>query len=386
MPRARRDQFRGARTYHHGSPIRSRLETLVQEISMAHQNMTETHPDDAELVPALRSGDEDAYEALTRRYRSELQLHCYRMLGSLHDAEDAVQETFARAWRHRGALRENASPRPWLYRVATNACLDAIRRERRRVPAAGAPDAAQRGDLASLPEVAWLQPYPDAALEPPAPRESEPDAVLVTKETVELAFLTVIQLLTPRQRAVLILRDVLGWSAKETAELLEISVAAVTSSLQRARATLRSRLPRRRPEWPAGADPTAAERDLLARYIEATEQEDMAAIATVIREDAIFRMPPTPGTAVGRDEMIRVWVDGGFGCGTLGRLRCVATRANRGPAVACYRLREGDVAYRPLAMDVLTIEEGLVSEILTFPPDLFESFGLPPELPANAGG
>ena len=228
--------------------------------------------------------------------------------------------------------------------------------------------------------MAWLEPFPDVLLEPAAPRDSEPEAVVLTRETIEIAFLTVIQLLTPQQRAVLILRDVLGWSAKETAELLEFSVAAANSALQRARATLRARLPSRKPEWPAGVDATAAERALLRKYVDATEKPDLSAFESLIREDAVFRMPPEPEIAVGREAIFRVWIEGGFGSEEFGRLRCVTTRANRQPAVACYVLRKGDATYRAMALDVLRIEEGSIAEIVTFGPDVFGAFRLPPTM------
>ena len=189
-----------------------------------------------------------------------------------------------------------------------------------------------------------------------------------------------IQLLTPQQRAVLILRDVLGWSAKETAELLEFSVAAANSALQRARATLRARLPSRKPEWPVGVDATAAERELLRKYVDATEKPDLSAFESLIREDAIFRMPPEPEIAVGREAIFRVLIEGGFGSEEFGRLRCVTTRANRQPAVACYVLRKGDATYHAMALDVLRIEEGSIAEIVTFGPDVFGAFGLPPTM------
>ena len=269
------------------------------------------------------------------------------MVGSFHDAEDAVQDAFLRAWRYRESLKEGAPLRPWLYRVATNSCLDAIARDPRR--SALAARTAGEG-LAGTPpgpsEVSWLQPFPDVLLEPAAPRDSEPEAVVLTRETIEIAFLTVIQLLTPQQRAALILRDVLGWSAKETAELLELSVAAANSALQRARATLRARLPSRKPEWPAGVDATAAERELLRRYVDATEKPDLSAFESLIREDAVFRMPPDPEIVVGREAILRVLIEGGFGSEEFGRLRCVTTRANRQPAVACYVRRR---ATRPTA-------------------------------------
>jgi RNA polymerase sigma-70 factor, ECF subfamily len=178
-------------------------------------------------------------------HRRELLLHCYRMLGSLPDAEDAVQETMLRAWRYRDSLKEGAPLRPWLYRVATNACLDAIARDERRAVLA-AKVAADDGAAGKLDDVVWLRPIPDSQLEPPTPPPSTPEAITVTRETIEIAFLTVIQLLTPQQRAALILCDVLDWSAKEAADLLDITVPAVNSSLQRARARLRERLPSRR--------------------------------------------------------------------------------------------------------------------------------------------
>jgi RNA polymerase sigma-70 factor, ECF subfamily len=335
---------------------------------------------DASMTAAVREGDEPAFARIADRHRRELEVHCYRMLGSLHDSEDAVQETLLRAWRYRESLREDAPLRPWLYRIATNVCLDALARDGRRAALTTsdegdgvAPGASGEG----VAEITWLQPFPDSRLEPEAPREAEPDAVVVTKETIELAFLTVIQLLTPHQRAVLILRDVLGWSARESAELLEVSVASVNSALQRARDTLRTHLPERRPDWPAGVDATSAERELLRRYIEATEQADFAAFESLIREDAVFRMPPQPGTWRGRDTMIQGWIEGGFGSSELGELRCIPTRANRQPAIACYRRREGETVARPLAMDVLRVEEGQITEIITFSGELFEAFGLP---------
>ena len=309
-------------------------------------------------------------------HRRELLLHCYRMLGSLPDAEDAVQETMLRAWRYRDSLKEGAPLRPWLYRVATNACLDAIARDERRAVLA-AKVAVDDGAAGKLDDVVWLRPIPDSQLEPPTPPPSTPEAITLRRETIEIAFLTVIQLLTPQQRAALILCDVLDWSAKEAADLLDITVPAVNSSLQRARARLRERLPSRKPAWPAGADPSAAERDLLKKYVEASEAADFRALESIIRTDATFRMPPQPGVAEGRDAMFSLWVAGGFGSERFGRLRCVVTRANLQPAVAAYVRRPGDSAWRALALDVLRIEDGVIAEIVTFPPDCFLPFGLP---------
>ena len=311
-------------------------------------------------------------------HRRELLLHCYRMLGSLPDAEDAVQETLLRAWRYRDSLKEGAPMRPWLYRVATNACLDAIARdERRAVLAARAAANEDDGWTGQPDDVVWLGPIPDSALEPATPPARTPEAMALMRETIEVAFLTVIQLLTPQQRAALILCDVLDWSAKDAADLLDLSVPAVNSALQRARARLRERLPSRKPPWPANVDASAAERDLLKKYVEASEAADFRAFASIIREDATFRMPPEPGTAAGREAIFKLWIEGGFGSERFGRLRCVVTHANLQPAIACYRCQPGDSTWRALAMDVLRIEDGLITEIVTFMPDNFPLFGLP---------
>jgi len=315
------------------------------------------------------------FAGAVERHRRELLVHCYRMLGSLQDAEDAVQETLLRAWRYRDSLKEGAPLRPWLYRVATNACLDAIGRDQRRT--ALAEKAAADGGLGRPEEVSWLQPIPDALLDPPTPPESTPEAIALTRETIEIAFLTAIQLLTPQQRAALILCDVLDWSAKDAADLLDLSVSAVNSALQRARVRLRERLPSRKPPWPANVDASAAERDLVKKYVEAGEAADFRAFESIIRADATFRMPPDFGAAEGRDEIFKLWVEGGFGTEQFGRLHCVVTHANLQPAVAAYVCRSGDSTWRAQALDVLRIEEGLITEIVTFPPDTFPLFGLP---------
>jgi RNA polymerase sigma-70 factor, ECF subfamily len=304
-----------------------------------------------------------AFGARLERHRRELQVHCYRMLGSFEEAEDLVQETFLRAWRKRATFEGRSTFRAWLYRIATNACLDALSRRPRRL-------AAQQA------EVPWLQPFPDDLLEEIPAAEDEPDVAVVAKETIELAFLAAIQHVPPRPRAVLILREVLGWPAKDTAALLETSVASVNSALQRARATLRQQLPARRLDWTPEA--SEEERVLVERYVEASERGDAAALAELMREDARFSMPPEPGTWVGRDEIVAAWVQGGFGTPEFGAFRCLPTRANRQPAVACYVRREGDDEARALALDVLRIEDGEIAEIITFPAKVFPAFGLPP--------
>jgi RNA polymerase sigma-70 factor, ECF subfamily len=316
------------------------------------------------------------FSSTLERHRRELLIHCYRMLGSLPDAEDAVQETLLRAWRYRDSLKEGAPLRPWLYRVATNACLDAVARDQRRASLAAR--AAADDHWAGNPEdVVWLGPIPNSVLEPTTPPEKTPEAMTLIRESIEIAFLTVIQLLTPQQRAVLILCDVLDWSAQDAADLLDLSVPAVNSALQRARARLREHLPSRKPAWPASVDASAAERDLLKKYVEASEAADFRAFASIIREDATFRMPPEPGVAEGREAMFKLWIEGGFGSERFGRLRCVVTHANLQPAVACYRFQPGDSTWRALAMDVLRIEDGLITEIVVFMPENFPAFGLP---------
>jgi RNA polymerase sigma-70 factor (ECF subfamily) len=319
-------------------------------------------------VAAAQAGNEDAFSGLVERYRPELQVHCYRMLGSFEDSEDLTQETFLRAWRKRTGFKGRSTFRAWLYRIATNACLDALARRPRRV----------------LPqsEVPWLQPYPDELLDEVRAADAGPDDVVVSKETIELAFLVAIQHLSPKQRAVLILRDVLGWSAKDTASLLETSVPSVTSALQRARATLKRHLPVRRDDWLAESNPTSGEQALVKRYIEAIERLDTDALLLMLSEDARFSMPPEPGVWVGRDTIVASWLEGGFGCGDYQDFRCILTHANRQPAVANYIRRPGDSEYRALAVDVLRIEDDAVAEIIGFGSGVFATLGLPPKLGA----
>jgi RNA polymerase sigma-70 factor, ECF subfamily len=326
-----------------------------------------------DVVAAAKAGDQAAFGDLVEPYRRELQVHCYRMLGSLEDSEDLVQETFLRAWRKRGSFQGRSSFRAWLYRIATNACLDALARRPRiaSLPAGAKP----------LAEIPWLQPYPDQLLEGIPADGAEPESEVVAKETIELAFIAAIQLLPSKQRAVLIARDVLGWSAAESAALLDTTVAAVNSALQRARATLRRHLPRRRLDWAPGSDPSREERELLQRYMDATERGDAAEMVELLREDAFFAMPPEAEGYVGAETIVEAWVEGGFGDESWGRLRCVLTAANAQPAVACYVKRAGDTEYRPLALDVLRIEDGAVAEVTAFPLEpLLKALGLPARL------
>jgi RNA polymerase sigma-70 factor, ECF subfamily len=325
--------------------------------------------EDAAALAAARAGDEAAFSGLTERYRKQLQVHAYRMLGSLDDAEDMVQETFLRAWRSRETFEGRASWRAWLYGIATNACLDFLTKHQddRKPSAAG--------------EVLWMQPYPDRLLEPAVPPPQQPDAAAAARESIGLAFLTAIQFLPAKQRAALILCDVLDWSAQEAADLLDLTVPAINSALQRARATLTERQPRLRPEWKPGLDPDEQQRALLQRYVSTTERGDVAGLASLLQEDVRFSMPPNPGTWAGRDTVVGAWVQGGFGSDWFGQFRCLITRANGMPAVANYLRKPGEAKFRAMALDVLQIEDGLVKEITTFDLEgMVSAFDLPPEL------
>jgi RNA polymerase sigma-70 factor (ECF subfamily) len=311
---------------------------------------------------------EAEFAARAERHRRELHVHCYRMTGSFEEAEDLVQETLLRAWRNRASLERDEWFRAWLYKIATNACLDAIKRAGRRVPSLG-----------SFRDVPWLQPYPDELLEQAAPPGEEPHAAVVGRETIELTFLAVIQLLPPRQRAVLILRDVLDWSAEETSRLLEIGIAAANSALQRARATLREHLPAgRREDWTAPAV-SEAERRLLDAFIETHERGDTARTLELISDDIRVTMPPHPFLYEGRDAIMPLLAAANDKA-TMGEWRLVPIRANRMPAAASYLRAPGDTAFRAFKIDVLRIENDAIAEITTFDATLFEAFGLAPTL------
>jgi len=319
-------------------------------------------------VGELREVDEPAFSGLAERHRRELHVHCYRMLGSFEDAEDTVQETFLRAWRRRETFEGRSTFRAWLYRIATNACLDLLAK-RRPEPATGG-------------EVPWLQPYPDRLLdELPAGVADEPETVAVARETIELAYLVAVQHLAPRPRAVLILRDVLGWPAKDVAELLGDSVNSVNSALQRARAGMREHLPAERRDWTTDGADDPATLDLVRRYTEASVATDVAGLAALLRDDARFSMPPSLGLYVGRDTIVKGWIEGGFPA--MKGLRAVVTAVNRQPAVAIYLWQEKEGAYLPIAIDVLRVNGGKISEIIAFHADQFPRLGLPERFPAD---
>jgi RNA polymerase sigma-70 factor (TIGR02960 family) len=320
-----------------------------------------------ETAAAAMAGDEPAFAALTQRHRRELHVHCYRMLASFDEAEDAVQETFLRAWRARSTYDGSAPVRAWLYKIASNVCIDSLRRGSRRLT-----------KLDSFAEVGWLQPYPDVLLDEIASPAEEPDAVIVERETIELAFLAALQVLPPRQRAALIARDVLGWPAKETAALLETSVAAANSALQRARAQMQDHLPSRRADWSAGA-PSAEERALLEKFIDAHQRCDAEAAIAAAATDIRVTMPPAPMVFDGV-AAIRPLLERAFGPDRDGDWRLVPTWANRMPTAASYLRRPGDTVFRAFKLDVLRVEHDRIAEITTFGPGLFPAFGLPATL------
>jgi RNA polymerase sigma-70 factor (TIGR02960 family) len=314
-----------------------------------------------------RGMTERDFAALTERHRRELHVHSYRMLASFDEAEDAVQETFLRAWRNRESFETGTSFRAWLYRIATNVCLDVIRKRSRRAT-----------EARSFADIPWLQPYPDRLLDEIAPADDQPDAVAVSRETIELAFLAALQVLPPRQRAALVLRDVLGWPASDTASLLDTSVAAANSALQRARATMQEHLPSHRLEWSASA-PSAEERALLERFIDAHERCDAVAAVAIASRDIRVTMPPYQFLYDGI-EVIAPLLERAFGEDRDGDWRLVPTMANRMPAAASYLRRPGDSQFRAFKLDVLRVEDGAIAEITTFGAALFPAFGLPPTL------
>jgi RNA polymerase sigma-70 factor (TIGR02960 family) len=327
--------------------------------------MTARPQDEASrLAAAAASGDESAFAELTSQHRRELHVHCYRMLASFDDAEDAVQETFLRAWRSRSGL-DGGQHRAWLYRIATNVCLDALRARSRQARA-----------MQSYADVPWLQPYPDVLLDEITPGADEPERAAIGRETIELAFLAALQVLPPRQRATLLIRDVMGLPAAETAALLETSVAAANSALQRARTVMRDHLPAERSDWRA-RQPSPAERVLLERFIAAHERLDAAAVAQIASANIQVTMPPHPLRYQGIDSMLGL-LDRARGEGDW---RLLPTAANRMPAAASYLRRPDDSQFRAFKVDVLRISDGVIAEITTFGAAPFEALGLAAVLP-----
>jgi RNA polymerase sigma-70 factor, ECF subfamily len=330
-----------------------------------------------ELLDRARAGDEQAFAELTGPFRRELHVHCYRILGSLQDAEDALQETLLAAWRGLDGYEQRASLRTWLYRIATNRCLNSLRAVDRRTPVE-----ASFGDVV-IPEptretdILWLEPIPDAMLEGLPDSAPGPEAVYAANEAISLAFVTVVQTLPPRQRAALILRDVMGFHAAEVAEMLDSTEESVTSALKRARATLAAS-----PELQQAPPPppdSPAERELLRSLTVAYETADVDALVALLTEDVWIRMPPAPLEYQGRELAARFMAAVSFRPGR--RFRVLPIRANLQPAFGLYALDEATALFRAYGVLVFTLSGDAISAITRFDNSVIGHFGLPRTLP-----
>ena len=331
--------------------------------------------------------DRLAFERLSIAHRRELKLHCYRMMGSLNEADDLVQETFLKAWRARSRFDGRGSARGWLYSIATNSCLNAIKARssaQRILAQPGRLPSEERATGGPATELTWLEPYPDAELPDIADDRPGPDARYEAREAVRLAFVAAIQLLPPRQRAALLLCDVLGWSAIETAQLLGGSTASINSALQRARATLGGQYPHGR--MAQRSRPSPDDGLLLERYMRAWQADNLDGLVDLLREDAIYHMPPWREWYRGRPAigafLASVW-------GNFAGYRAVAIGANAQPAVGVYALGRQDFAWRPHSLHVIEPVDGKIASLTIYVPPLgpalFAAFGLPPEPPALSG-
>ena len=335
----------------------------------------EEYPD---TLAAALAGDPAAFASLTGSFRNELLTHCYRMLGSLEDAEDQVQETLLRAWRRLETYQGRASIRAWLYKIATNTCLDALsRRPKRSLPAELSPPVDP-----SIPpgppvyEPVWIEPYPDELL---APLEAGPEARYDSRESISFAFMIALQELPPRQRCALILGDVLDWQAAEIAGALDISVSAVNSLLHRARSTLKQRYSHKAVEKPYPTE--ERQKQLLERYLRAWETADIDGIVSMLTEEATFPMPPLPSWYQGRAAIRAFILATSLAGEAAGRWRLLPIRANGQPGFAFYVRDENTGIYLPFALQVLTFAGELLSDVTTFgTPGLFPAFDLPDEV------
>jgi RNA polymerase sigma-70 factor (ECF subfamily) len=335
-------------------------------------------------VAAARAGDEAAFGTLVERFRPGLTLHCYRMLGSLDDAEDVVQDVFVQAWRAIDGFAGRSSVGTWLYRIATRACLAVRGRDQRRRRLLAASTVADGVVVPLALTVPWLQPCPDDLLDAVAAREPGPAGAATARETVEIAFVAALQHLPDRQRAVLVLRDVLGWPADRSAEALGLGVAAANSALQRARATLRARLGAARDDWSPARAASPEDRALARRYVDAVERADDAAIAAVLHDDVVAGHQPgaggndsaEPGWYAGVDAVLAGWAPVLHGDHAFA-MRMVEAWANRTPAVASYIRLPGAAEHRAFGLSLLVVRDGRVAEVLTFGADRVAAAGLP---------
>jgi RNA polymerase sigma-70 factor, ECF subfamily len=335
------------------------------------------NPVETTHLAVARAGNQHEFSHLTEPYRRELQLHCYRMLGSLQDAEDLVQETLLRAWRRLDTFEGRASLRAWLYKIATNACLDELdKRPRRALPVTVYPAAdAHEPYMPPILEPVWLEPFPDDLL--PELSTINPEARYTMHESVRLAFLTALQLLPPRQRAVLILSDVLDWRASEVAKLLDMTVSAVNSALHRARTTLAKQHPTSKTLL-ASTPTDDSTRTLLNQFVQAWEAADVTRLTALLKEDVILMMPPSPSWYVGRASVSLFLASNVFARETRGCWRLQATRANSQPAFGVYLRDETSGVYQAVGIEVLALEKVQIATMISFLNPAFVSyFGLP---------
>jgi len=334
----------------------------------------------ADLIARARAGEGEAFAELTEPYRRELQVHCYRMLGSFQDAEDALQDTLLAAWQGLGGFTEaRASLRTWLYKIATNRCLNALRSARRRAAKEWDVPKVEPPEPTRLGEVVWLQPYPDDLLEGAAGAPPGPEARYEQAEAISLAFVTALQVLPPRQVAVLLLRDVLGFHASEVAEMLEVTIESVNSALKRARAGLQHRLAPGDGRQPPPAAGSPAEEALVARFVSAWESADLDALVALLTDDVFVSMPPIPFEYQGRDVVARFCASL-FGAGR--RFDLVPARANGQPAFGAY-LRAPDGIRHGTGLYVLTLTGDRICAMIRFEASALPWFGLPRSLPSR---
>jgi RNA polymerase sigma-70 factor (ECF subfamily) len=331
---------------------------------------------EADLLDLAGRGDERAYEALVTPHRGALHAHCYRMLGSLEDADDALQDALLRAWRGLGRFQRRSSIRTWLYKIATNSCLQLVeRRPARRLSPGHGPSAPPHTPPGTpLPETVWIEPYPDAELED---RAAAPGVRYEQRESVELAFVATLQHLPPRQRAALLLRDVLDFSAREAAQLLDTTVASVNSAVQRARNTVAERVPEQSQQATLRSLGDRRARELVASYTDAMERADVDGLVALLTEDAAWSMPPLQTWYQGREAVVPLLVEYPL----TERWRHLPTHANGQLAVGCY-LWDADLHYYDAAViDVITLRGHLIADVTGFiMPRLFPRFGLPDRL------
>jgi len=333
--------------------------------------------DDLTLTSRARAGDGDAFRRLTEPYRRELQAHCYRMLGSLQDAEDAVQDTLLSAWQGLAAFEERASVRTWLYRIATNRCLNVLRTASRRPAKAWNISGVEPPEPTRLGEVTWLEPYPDALLADAAGAPAGPEARYEQAESISLAFVTALQVLPPRQLAVLVLRDVLGFHASEVADMLDSTVESVTSALKRARASLERRRAVAGGREPPPAPGSPAEAATVAEFTRAYESADLGALVAMLTDDVFISMPPIPFEYEGRDAAAGIFASL-FAAGR--RVDLVPARANGQPAFASY-LRTQSGARHAAGFVTITLAGSRICATSRFETSVLPWFGLPPSLP-----